>query len=80
MLMPLIPVNLFFVFMVKLSVEVEGECSSAEKDFFNKIEKRKGKIRWSKTVDLRKNFLNQCSTADPAAISLIMSKFGRVRG
>ncbi|EAS2965989.1 TrbM/KikA/MpfK family conjugal transfer protein [Escherichia coli] len=57
-----------------------GECSSAEKDFFNKIEKRKGKIRWSKTVDLRKNFLNQCSTADPAAISLIMSKFGRVRG
>ncbi|HAE8920178.1 TPA_asm: conjugal transfer protein, partial [Salmonella enterica] len=25
-------------------------------------------------------FLNQCSTADPAAISKIMSKFGRVRG
>ncbi|HAE6025385.1 TPA_asm: conjugal transfer protein, partial [Salmonella enterica subsp. enterica serovar Enteritidis] len=24
--------------------------------------------------------LNQCSTADPAAISKIMSKFGRVRG
>lgn len=81
MLMLLIPVNLFFVFMVKLSVEVEGGgCSSAEKDFFNKIEKKKGKIRWSKTFDLRKDFLNQCSTADPTAISLIMSKFGRVRG
>ncbi|EOP8806070.1 conjugal transfer protein, partial [Escherichia coli] len=25
-------------------------------------------------------FLNQCSTADPAAISKIMSKFGRVKG
>ncbi|CAM6593964.1 TrbM/KikA/MpfK family conjugal transfer protein (plasmid) [Escherichia coli] len=57
-----------------------SECSSAEKDFFNKIEKKKGKIRWSKTFNLRKNFLNQCSTADPAAILLIMSKFGRVRG
>ncbi|EHB0950551.1 conjugal transfer protein [Salmonella enterica subsp. enterica serovar Heidelberg] len=57
-----------------------SECSSAEKDFFNKIEKKKGKIRWSKTFNLRKNFLNQCSTADSAAILLIMSKFGRVRG
>ncbi|HAF5262154.1 TPA: conjugal transfer protein [Salmonella enterica] len=57
-----------------------SECSSAEKDFFNKIEKKKGKIRWSKTFNLRKNFFNQCSTADPAAILLIMSKFGRVRG
>ncbi|EOG2184803.1 conjugal transfer protein, partial [Salmonella enterica subsp. enterica serovar Infantis] len=52
----------------------------AEKDFFKNVEKKKGKIRWGKTFDLRKNFLNQCSTADPAAISLIMSKFGRVRG
>ncbi|HCP5986594.1 TrbM/KikA/MpfK family conjugal transfer protein [Escherichia coli] len=57
-----------------------SECSGAEKDFFNKIEKKKGKIRWSNTFDLRKNFLNQCSKADPAAISLIMTKFGRVRG
>lgn len=30
--------------------------------------------------DARKAFLNQCSTADPAAISKIMSKFGRVKG
>ncbi|EKD5639946.1 conjugal transfer protein, partial [Escherichia coli] len=47
---------------------------------FKKIEKKKGKIRWSKTFDARKAFLNQCSTADPVAISKIMSKFGRVRG
>ncbi|ECJ5573015.1 conjugal transfer protein TrbM, partial [Salmonella enterica] len=26
------------------------------------------------------SFLNQCSTADPAAVSKIMSKFGRVKG
>lgn len=79
--MPLIPVNLFFVFYGKAVGRSGGsECSSAEKDFFNKIEKKKGKIRWSKTFNLRKNFLNQCSTADPAAILLIMSKFGRVRG
>ncbi|MDQ9339986.1 conjugal transfer protein, partial [Escherichia coli] len=25
-------------------------------------------------------FLNQCSTADPAAISKIMSKFGKIKG
>lgn len=48
-----------------------SECRSAEKDFFNILKKKKGSIRW---------ILNQCSTADPAAISKIMSKFGRVKG
>ncbi|EGX0284396.1 conjugal transfer protein [Salmonella enterica] len=57
-----------------------GECKSAEKDFFNILKKKKGSIRWSKTVDARKAFLNQCSSADPAAIAKIMSKFGKVRG
>ncbi|HAV7909711.1 TPA: conjugal transfer protein [Escherichia coli] len=57
-----------------------SECRSAEKDFFNILKKKKGSIRWSKTFDARKSFLNQCSTADPAAISKIMSKFGRVKG
>lgn len=47
-----------------------SECKSAEKDFFS----------WSKTFDARKAFLNQCTTADPAAISKIMSKFGRSWG
>ncbi|AUK03776.1 hypothetical protein CR538_26090 (plasmid) [Escherichia coli] len=44
------------------------------------IKKKKGSIRWSKTFDARKAFLNQCTTADPAAISKIMSKFGRSWG
>ena len=57
-----------------------SECKSAEKDFFNIIKKKKGSIRWSKTFDARKAFLNQCTTADPAAISKIMSKFGRSWG
>ncbi|EPZ2570095.1 TrbM/KikA/MpfK family conjugal transfer protein [Salmonella enterica subsp. enterica serovar Kiambu] len=57
-----------------------SQCKSAEKDFFNILKKKKGSIRWSKTFDARKAFLNQCSTAEPAAISKIMSQFGRVRG
>ncbi|HEI2855096.1 TPA: conjugal transfer protein [Escherichia coli] len=57
-----------------------GECNSAEKAFFNILKKKKSSIRWNKTFDARKDFLNQCSSADPAAISKIMSKFGRVKG
>ncbi|WP_237158165.1 TrbM/KikA/MpfK family conjugal transfer protein [Shigella flexneri] len=56
----------------------QGEGVSAEvlkRIFFNILKKKKGSIRWSKTFDARKAFLNQCSTADPAAISKIMSKF-----
>lgn len=56
-----------------------GECKSAEKAFFNIVKKKKGSIRWGKTFDARKSFLNQCSSADPAAISKIMSKFGKVK-
>ena len=57
-----------------------GECNSAEKAFFNIVKKKKGSIRWDKTFDARKSFLNQCSSADPAAISKIMSKFGKIKG
>ena len=78
MLMHLTLALRYFAYMEKQSGKVEGV--SAEKDFFNILKKKKGSIRWSKTFDARKAFLNQCSTADPAAISKIMSKFGRVRG
>lgn len=54
-----------------------NECRSAEKYFFNILKKKKGSIRWNKTFDARKSFLNQCSSADPSAISKIMSKFGK---
>ncbi|EKQ8286756.1 conjugal transfer protein [Salmonella enterica] len=57
-----------------------GECSGAERDFFNILKKKKGSIKWNKTFNARKDFLNQCPAADPATISKIMSKFGRVRG
>lgn len=57
-----------------------SECRSAERAFFNIIKKKKGSIRWNKTFNARKSFLNQCSSADPTAISKIMSKFGKVRG
>ena len=78
--MRLIRVLPFFVCTVKLIGSGGGsECKSAEKDFFNIIKKKKGSIRWSKTFDARKAFLNQCTTADPAAILKIMSKFGRSR-
>ncbi|MFY0304417.1 TrbM/KikA/MpfK family conjugal transfer protein, partial [Escherichia coli] len=50
------------------------------KDLLNMLKKKKGRSRWSKTFDARKAFLNQCSTADPAAMSKSMSKWGRVRG
>lgn len=75
MLMHLILALRYFAYMEKQSGKVEGV--SAE---FNILKKKKGSIRWSKTSDARKAFLNQCSTADPAAISKIMSKFGRVKG
>ncbi|MHA3607061.1 TrbM/KikA/MpfK family conjugal transfer protein [Yersinia enterocolitica] len=57
-----------------------SKCKSAEKDFFNILKKKKGSILWNKTVDARKAFLNQCSTAEPADISKIMNKFGRIKG
>lgn len=56
-----------------------GECKSSEIAFFNIVKKKKGSIRWDKTFDARMSFLNQCSSADPSAISKIMSKFGKVK-
>ncbi|PVZ82682.1 conjugal transfer protein [Serratia sp. S1B] len=57
-----------------------SQCSNGEKAFFNILKKKKGSIKWNETFDARKSFLNQCSSADPSAISLIMSKFGKTKG
>lgn len=71
----------FFVCTVKLSVAAAGANAKAPKrTSLISSKKKKGFIRWSKTFDARKAFLNQCTTADPAAISKIMSKFGRSWG
>ncbi len=78
--MPLIPVNPFFCLYGKAVGSSGGsECSSAEKDF-KMLKRKRGKSAGVKHLISVRIFLNQCSTADPAAISLIMSKFGRVRG
>ncbi|ECK6787650.1 conjugal transfer protein [Salmonella enterica] len=58
-----------------------SECHSAERAFF-KINSFKKHHRFNptKTFNMRKQFLGQCSSADPAAVSKILSKFGRVKG
>ena len=55
-------------------------CSSAERDFFNIVKKKKGAFLPDHTADARKQLLGQCKAADPASIAQIISKFGRVRG
>lgn len=57
-----------------------SECSSAERQFFKIIKKDKNGFLPGHTSDARKSFLVQCKAADPAAVSKIISKFGRVRG
>lgn len=57
-----------------------SECSSAERAFFNIIKKNKYGFLPNHTLDARKAFLEECSVADPEAVSKILSKFGKVRG
>ena len=56
-----------------------GECSSPEKAFFDIVKKNKHGFLPSHTADARKDFLMQCKGADPAAVSQIISKLGRVK-
>lgn len=73
------PCTVFLCMAGKVMGESPSECNRPNKTFFNILKKKKGSIRWSKTVDARKSFLNQCSSADPSTISKIINKFGRVR-
>lgn len=57
-----------------------SECSSPQKDFFNVVKTKKGKMRPDQTADARQKLLEQCQGADPASIAQIISKFGRVKG
>lgn len=54
------------------------DCKGPEKAFFDKVIKKKGKFKPSDTADARRALLLQCKAADPAAISQIISKFGRI--
>ncbi|HDX8863297.1 TPA: conjugal transfer protein [Klebsiella michiganensis] len=57
-----------------------SECHSAERAFFNIVKKNRHGFLPDHTADARKSFLRECDSADPAAISQIISKYGRVRG
>lgn len=57
-----------------------SECSSAERDYFNILVKKKGKIKWSSTASMRGEFLNSCPSADRGFTKKINDKFGKVAG
>ena len=57
-----------------------SECHSAERAFFNIVKENKHGFLPDHTADARKSFLLECVSADPAAISQVISKYGRVRG
>lgn len=58
-----------------------GACRQAEHTFFS-INAFKKRLRFNpgKTFEMRRDFLAQCAGADPAAVSQILSRYGRVRG
>lgn len=57
-----------------------NECHSAERSFFKIVKRNKHGFIPSKTANARKAFLLECKSADPAIVSQIISKFGRVLG
>lgn len=65
----------------KVTGNSQKECSGAEGDFFGLNGfKKKGRFDPTKTAEMRQSLLDQCSTADPAKVSQIISMFGRIRG
>lgn len=58
-----------------------SECRNAENAFFElNAFKKHHRFDPGKTFDMRKALLGQCSSADPAAVSKILSTFGKARG
>ncbi|ACT06336.1 MULTISPECIES: TrbM/KikA/MpfK family conjugal transfer protein [Dickeya] len=55
-------------------------CQSAERAFFSIVKKNRHGFLPGQTADARQSFLNECDSADPAAISQIIGQYGRVRG
>lgn len=57
------------------------DCKAAERAFFSiNAFKKKGRFDATKTANWRKSLLTGCSGANPADITKIISKFGKVRG
>lgn len=57
-----------------------SECDDAEKEYFDIIVKKKGKIKWSETATERLKQQNSCPTADRGKTTEINDKFGKARG
>lgn len=57
-----------------------SECTSAEKDYFDIVVKKKGKIKWNETADQRGEFLNSCPGSDKGPNKQINDKFGKMGG
>ncbi|BEM75885.1 TrbM/KikA/MpfK family conjugal transfer protein [Salmonella enterica] len=75
------PCAVFLCMAGKVYGQSPGECSGAVKKFFSiNAFKKKHRFNPGKTFDMRKEFLGQCASADPAHVSKILSKFGRIRG
>lgn len=56
-------------------------CSSSIKDFFSIVVfGSTGQMLTGHTADKRRDFLNQCGSADPSIVSKIISKYGRTLG
>lgn len=75
------PCAVFLCMAGKVYGQSPGECSGAVKKFFSINAFRKiNHFNPGKTFDMRRAFLAQCASADPAHVSKILSKFGRIRG
>lgn len=59
----------------------QQECRGAIRKFFSmNAFKKHHRFSPGKTFDMRKQFLGQCDSAAPDAVSQILSRYGRVKG
>lgn len=75
------PCTVFFCMAGKLTGSGGSECNGPVKKFFSfNAFKKHHRFNPGDTFNMRKAFLGQCPSADPAYVSKILSKFGRMRG
>ncbi|CAI2794090.1 conjugal transfer protein TrbM [Serratia ficaria] len=75
------PCTVFLCMAGKVMGESPSECNGAVKKFFSiNAFKKKHRFNPGKTFDMRQEFLGQCASADPATVSKILSRFGKIRG
>lgn len=75
------PCTVFLCMAGMVYGEKSSECGTPVSLFFSiNAFKKHHRFNPGKTFDMRKDFLGQCSGADPEHVSKILSKFGRLRG